>query len=287
AAELKPTRCQAPRCNGGAWASPSRTTMKNRLAVSAGALLALALLTALPAWTQPANPPLPIAFDLRDQDGVTPIKQQLGGTCWTHGSMAAIESNLIMSGFWKGLGKQGLPALSEYHLDWWNGFNKQCNDDLKDPGSDTSGVRVHQGGDYRVTTAYLSRGDGVVTLPPGHQAFRDTDWYQKAPPKLDGGYQRFYVRDVEWFTIGDNLEGIEVIKRRIMTDGAVGTCYAAGRTYLAKDNVHYQPPTARGDPNHAVAIIGWDDTKISTDPAHKAPKPGAWLIKNSWGTRRG
>src|SRR5205823_5394629 len=129
--------------------------------------------------------------------------------------------------------------------------------------------------------------NGAVILPADHNRYSDKAWHGTAPPSTDPSYQRLYIRDVEWFTIGDNLEGIELIKRRIMTEGAIGTCYAANGKSLSKENIHYQAISAKGDPNHSVAIVGWDDTKISADEGKKAPKPGAWLIKNSWGTGKG
>ncbi len=98
---------------------------------------------------------LPRQYDLRKVGGVTPIKSQQGGTCWTHGTMAAIESNLLVAGTWKKLGQPGMPALSEYHLDWWNGFNNHKNDDVEDPSKQEAGIKVHNGGDYRVAAAYI------------------------------------------------------------------------------------------------------------------------------------
>src|SRR5262249_11246963 len=153
---------------------------------------------------------------------------------------------------------------------------KHANEDLPDPARDPSGLRVHFGGDYRVAAAYLSRGDGVVALPRGNDAFRDRDWYAKAPPSSDPAYQRFYVRDVESCSTGANLANLDAVKRRITTTGAVGTCYCVTRSFMSPDNIPYQPPSSPNQPNHAVAIVGWDDAKVSADPARKAPRPGAW-----------
>ena len=266
---------------------------KVRLIFGSGCILLLLL--GLSIWSQPTTgkkdneKPVPAKFDLRTVNGVTPVKKQFGGTCWTHGTMAAIESNLILSGVWKASGLEGYPAVSEYHLDWWNGFNKHKNIDLEDPAKDKTGLKVHDGGDFRVAAAYMSRGDGVVLVPrgPDNALLEVESWYKKAPTFNEPRYKRFYVRDIEWFVVGDNLENIDLIKRRIMKEGAMGTAYAASKWYISKDFVHYQPPSSRAKQDHAVAIAGWDDDKISAEEDKKAPKPGAWLIKNSWGTGKG
>ena len=92
-----------------------------------------------------------------------------------------------------------------------------------------------------------------------------------------------------------NPEATETIKDMLLKGRAVQIGFCADTSmpsqeagdgkYISTNWAHYTYDASE-TPNHAVAIVGWDDEydKSNFIEGHEPPENGAWLVKNSWGS---
>ena len=83
------------------------------------------------------------------------------------------------------------------------------------------------------------------------------------------------------------LNSAEEAKRAIMEYGSFSLGYASLNGYLSENFGYYQNVTS--GTNHEVAVVGWDDNfpVESFNESCRPSKPGAWLVKNSYGKMYG
>ena len=204
---------------------------------------------------------LPAKYDLRDVDGashLSPIRDQRPyGTCWTFASMAGIE--------WLMRRDEGIDVdLSENNLANMHGFASGFDD----------------GGNDFMALAVILREEGPVTealdpYPRIGASVRERG--VRIPRKVVFVPERTSVTDAAQLQVD-----LDAIKRAVMKYGPLTTSYAHKDAYV-KDATYYC--NADLTHNHAVSIVGWDDGYPATNFWRKAPGDGAFIIRNSWGSR--
>ena len=199
----------------------------------------------------------PAAFDLRDAGKLSLVRDQgRYGTCWAFASLASLESSLLPA---------AAADYSENNLAHRAGF----------------ALGYDSGGNSYMAAAYLLRWDGPVAEADDPYAP-----YATTPnPSPADATVRAHVQEVLDLparkTAADNAD----LKWAVMTYGAVyTTMYWAGSAY--RDATHAYYYTGAGA-NHAVDIVGWDDAYPAAGFATSPPGPGAFLVRNSWGTAFG
>jgi C1A family cysteine protease len=193
---------------------------------------------------------LPASFDLRTTGGLTSVKDQgQCGSCWAFATMGAIESR------WKVNGR-GTYDLSEDNLN-------TCHPPFV--------LAPCEGGNAYLSLAYLSRGSGPKS--ESDDPYSDSHTTDDCP----SGLSPQGIITSGWFipTTDPNL-----IKSLIQTYGALATdMYYTASSYNSGNHTYYY--SGSESINHAVTLVGWDDTKAT------AGGTGAWIIKNSWGASWG
>ena len=86
--------------------------------------------------------------------------------------------------------------------------------------------------------------------------------------------QNIILLDRESYTDNDD------IKWAILRYGAVGTSMHFDYDYLNSVSYYYN---GFQNPDHAVAIVGWDDNYSRNNFKNAPMGDGAWIVRNSWG----
>lgn len=201
-------------------------------------------------------------YDPRELGLTTSIKNQgVNEVCWAFAGMAVLESYLKLKGY-------GTYDLSEEHLRWWATYN--------DEGYGWN-RNADDGGPTQIAPGYFVSGEG-----PKLESELPYSTYSSKPSNLKDYKTVVNVTDIMYLN-----NNITDIKKAIIENGAVESCYYDNRTYL-NGNAYYYDGDPQTNVNHAIAIVGWDDN-YSKDNFNKDAKPqadGAWLIKNSWGVNK-
>ena len=200
---------------------------------------------------------LPEYYNLADDGYVTPVKnQQNSGNCWAFAELAALESCILKSsGESLDLSEENMKNLIAMFSDYgWN-------------------VYTNEGGIYEMGLGYLTSWLGPVL-----EENDEFDDFSVLSPHLNS---IMHVQDVVFLKRNNALDN-DGIKEAILKYGGVAT----GIFYDSENLKHSTAGYYYGGKevgNHAVTIVGWNDTYSSDNFLKKPAGDGAWIVKNSWG----
>ena len=207
---------------------------------------------------------LPERWDSREQGWISPVKNQGNvGACWSFAAYATLETQLLIAD----RGEWDFSEKNMVNLHGWRG------------------VLPDDGGNYNMAAGYLLRWAGAVAETNDVYVMTTNNWTRS--PMLA---PIVHVQNVVWTEPLDGTdERIASLKEAIMKYGAVAVAmfYDSSREKKMIDgststlSYYYR---GSGNLNHAVTIIGWDDTFETNKFCSPPPRAGAWIVKNSWGT---
>lgn len=198
---------------------------------------------------------IPMTYDLRELNAVSPVKDQgKSGSCWAFATCGALESVLLNH-------KNGLYDFSEKHLRNMHGFDWSAD----------------KGGNRDMATAYLVSGKGPI-------AEKDDPFNEVIPISPNNVERLFDIEKVIFLPNGDTPGGRNEIKRAIMEYGGVYSVVNNNSFYGREENYSFYN-SGHGGANHAITIVGWNDFFPGNAFNTKAPIDGAWICKNSYGSK--
>nr|MCR4947294.1 C1 family peptidase [Lachnospiraceae bacterium] len=239
---------------------------------------------------------LPSSYGYDDfKDYMPPLRNQNPfGSCWAHSSMALAEISLRK----KGIITDADLNLSELHLAY---FSYNWVTDPLDGTTGDSNVGGNDGETYMSRGGNLAYSQNILASWTGAANDADALSYPTSqanmPQSIDPSYaylDRAHLKN--YYNISFDVssdEDMQAAKQLIMDFGAIGVSFFAqsstsasvsGGVYNTEHNAYYDPDSHNNSTNHAITIVGWDDTFPKEYFTNTPIGDGAWLVRNSWTT---
>lgn len=226
---------------------------------------------------------------------VTSVKNQNPyGSCWAFATMAASEASLVASGMY---GKNDID-LSEWHLAYFmahpvtDPLGETAGDAFTLLYDDQSPNYMQRGGNSEMASRKLANWQGPVkedaapfTIIKSVTNNMGTDAQLDAQASLPDAlaFQDEVHLENAWYV---SMKDRDIVKSLIQEYGAAATSYYHDNQYLTSQSSDGRPAIynpEKEDTNHAITLVGWDDTFSKENFKVKPTDDGAWLCKNSWG----
>lgn len=215
----------------------------------------------------------PGTYNANEEEFVTDVKNQRNTSlCWAFSLASNLETSLLTRG-------QKYYDLSEEQLAyfWANRVNDPLGNTPNDKITRTQSD-YHGTGNGRVASFFLSTWSGMTTeekVPFQSSAvtWPDSLAYDTSAYMEDAIFSQYTV---------------ERTKQLLMEYNSVSAMIYMLDNYYYPDTASYSCPQS-GLVNHAVTIVGWDDTysKENFPSASGVNNDGAWIVKNSYGKNWG
>ena len=215
----------------------------------------------------------PGTYNANEEGFVTDVKNQRNTSlCWAFSLASNLETSLLTRG-------QKYYDLSEEQLAyfWANRVNDPLGNTPNDKITRTQS-NYHGTGNGRVASFFLSTWSGMTTeekVPFQSSAvtWPDSLAYDTSAYMEDAIFSQYTV---------------ERTKQLLMEYNSVSAMVYMLDNYYYPDTASYSCPQS-GLVNHAVTIVGWDDTysKENFPSASGVKNDGAWIVKNSYGKNWG
>lgn len=229
---------------------------------------------------------LPKSYDARTDDYVTSVKNQNPfGDCWAFSAISTAETSALKNGL---TGSKGNLDLSELQLAYF--FYHRVNDPLENTEGDRNIARgekagqpddyLDNGGNNWLTAMSLSQWPGPVDENKAPYVNNADHFTEFLDADLNYLHTEYAMKDAVFLPDNDK----NGIKQAIIDNGSVSG------SYFAEEDQFYDKYVYNGNSavNHSITIVGYNDniSKKLFGPM-KPQNDGAWIVKNSWGSRSG